>query len=199
MLERVVETITRYSMFQPGQRVGVAVSGGADSVCLLGVLRELAPGWDLRLTVLHLDHGLRGEESRRDAVFVRELAAAAGLPFELRETDVGAVRRETGENLEQAARAAGEAVGAGAGVASALRLATRRSSRAASSSVKISSDSASGVLPARSAGPIVCAVSQPRGSPAAAASSPGREPKPNRSTAISACSMLEPTAQAVKR
>jgi tRNA(Ile)-lysidine synthase len=92
-------------MFQPGQRVGVAVSGGADSVCLLHVLRELAPRWNLRLVVLHLDHKLRGEESRQDAAFVRRLAAKLDLPFGLQETDVGALCRETGENLEQAARA----------------------------------------------------------------------------------------------
>jgi tRNA(Ile)-lysidine synthase len=105
MIEQVAKTITRYSMFQPDQRVGVAVSGGADSVCLLHVLRELAPRWNLRLTVLHLDHKLRGEESRQDAAFVRDLAAALDLPFELQETDVAALCRETGDNLEQAARA----------------------------------------------------------------------------------------------
>jgi len=102
MIELAAKTITRYSMFQPGQRVGVAVSGGPDSVCLLHVLRELAPRWDLRLTVLHLDHELRGEESRADAEFVRDLAAAMGLPFVL-ETGL---RREPGDNLEQAAREA---------------------------------------------------------------------------------------------
>jgi len=105
MLEQVAKTIARYSMFQPGQRVGVAVSGGADSVCMLHVLRELAPRWNLRLVVLHLDHKLRGEESRQDAAFVRRLAAKLDLPFGLQETDVGALCRETGENLEQAARA----------------------------------------------------------------------------------------------
>jgi len=93
-------------MFQPDQRVGVAVSGGADSVCLLHVLRDLAPRWNLRLTVLHLDHQLRGEESCQDAAFVRDLAATLDLPFELQETDVGTLCRATGENLEQAARAA---------------------------------------------------------------------------------------------
>ena len=106
MLERVVRIITRYSMFQPGQRVGVAVSGGADSVCLLHVLCALRPRWDLRLTVLHLDHKLRGEESCQDAAFVRGLAAALDLPFELGEADVSALCRETGDNLEQAARIA---------------------------------------------------------------------------------------------
>jgi tRNA(Ile)-lysidine synthase len=106
MLERIARTITRYSMFQPDQRVGVAVSGGADSVCLLHVLRELAPRWNLRLTVLHLDHKLRGEESRQDADFVRHLAASLGFPCELEEADVAALCRETGDNLEQAARGA---------------------------------------------------------------------------------------------
>ena len=51
-------------MFQDGQKAGVAVSGGADSVCLLYALLELAPRWNLRLSVLHLNHGLRGAESR---------------------------------------------------------------------------------------------------------------------------------------
>ncbi|MFN7995040.1 MAG: tRNA lysidine(34) synthetase TilS [Bryobacteraceae bacterium] len=106
MLERVVRIITRYSMFLPGHRVGVAVSGGVDSVCLLHILHGLAAQWDLRLTVLHLNHRLRGEESEGDAVFVRDLAAQLGLSFESGEADVAAICRETGENLEQAARAA---------------------------------------------------------------------------------------------
>src|SRR3954467_10843273 len=80
VLERIAKTILRYSMFEPGNRVGVAVSGGADSVFLLHALFELAPRWDLRLSVLHLDHGLRGEESRADASFVAELAGRLGLP-----------------------------------------------------------------------------------------------------------------------
>ena len=76
----MVEFITRYSMFGRGARVGVAVSGGADSVCLLHVLLDLAPRWDLRLSVLHLNHKLRGEESDADERFVREMAARLNLP-----------------------------------------------------------------------------------------------------------------------
>ena len=91
-------TIERYGMFAPGQRTGVAVSGGADSVCLLHVLLEL--GWPC-LTVLHLDHGLRGEESRADAAFVRELARALGLAVVAREASL-----PTDGNLEQNARRA---------------------------------------------------------------------------------------------
>jgi len=102
VLERVVQTIERYGMFRPRQRAGVAVSGGADSECLLEVLRELAPRWELRLSVLHLDHGLRGEESRQDAEFVRALAARLELPFLLRRVVLDAASG----NLEEAAREA---------------------------------------------------------------------------------------------
>ena len=96
LLARVVETIHRYRMFEPGQSVGVAVSGGADSVCLLHVLLELAPRWDLRLTVLHLNHGLRGEESQQDEQFVRELAARLGLAAIVRAVDVAASAGQPG-------------------------------------------------------------------------------------------------------
>jgi tRNA(Ile)-lysidine synthase TilS/MesJ len=98
----VAEVISFYNMFAPGMPVGVAVSGGADSVCLLHVLVELAPRWNLRLRVLHFDHRLRGEESRQDARFVKALAARLGLPFEARAEDVAAAA----DNLEQAARQA---------------------------------------------------------------------------------------------
>jgi len=100
MLSRVAQTIRRYRMFERGQNVGVAVSGGADSVCLLHVLLELAPQLDLRLTVLHLNHGLRGEESCQDERFVRELATSLGLTALIRAVNVSAVP----DNLEQAAR-----------------------------------------------------------------------------------------------
>lgn len=91
-------------MFARGCRVAVAVSGGADSVALLHLLAELAPRWDLSLCVLHLDHGLRGEDSRRDAAYVRELAGGLGLAARLEQADVAGEAHAAGENLEQAAR-----------------------------------------------------------------------------------------------
>jgi tRNA(Ile)-lysidine synthase len=87
-------------MFEAGQKVGIAVSGGADSVCLLYVLRELASRWDLRFRVLHLNHGLRGKDSDGDAEFVRGLAAEFGFPFVLREANLSQVSG----NLEEGAR-----------------------------------------------------------------------------------------------
>ena len=100
LLDRVAATIDRYAMLVPGQRIGIAVSGGADSVCLLHVLLLLAPRWDLRLHVLHLNHNLRGEESRQDAEFVRDLAAGLALPVTIGQAELTG----TADNLEQAAR-----------------------------------------------------------------------------------------------
>lgn len=106
MLERIAEIIERHAMFGPGERVGVAVSGGADSVALLHILFELRPRWDLHLRVLHLDHRLRGAESEEDAQFVAELAQRLGLPAEVEAADVAGLARDSGDNLEQAARLA---------------------------------------------------------------------------------------------
>ncbi|MGD0499935.1 MAG: tRNA lysidine(34) synthetase TilS [Bryobacteraceae bacterium] len=107
MLHRVAQTIARYRMFEPAQKVGVAVSGGADSVCLLHVLLELAPRWDLRLTVLHLNHKLRAEESDRDEEFVRRLAEPLGLAVMAQswQRSPASEGRASG-NLEEAAREA---------------------------------------------------------------------------------------------
>ncbi len=91
-------------MFAPGQRVGVAVSGGADSVCLLTVLRELAPGLGLTLSVLHLNHQLRGADSDADERYVGELASNLDLEVRSARADVLRIASETGDNLEQAAR-----------------------------------------------------------------------------------------------
>ena len=100
LVQRVTATIQRRAMFKPGDRIGVAVSGGADSVCLLHVLLELAPSWRLCLSVLHLDHQLRGEESTQDAEFVRDVAARLKVPLISRR---GALARG---NLEEAGRRA---------------------------------------------------------------------------------------------
>jgi tRNA(Ile)-lysidine synthase len=105
VLERVRKTITRYNMLPKGSRVAVAVSGGADSTCLLLVLRDLAAEYEIELSVAHVNHQLRGAESDQDERAVAELAARMGLPFYRGSADVGAIE----DNLEQAARRARQA------------------------------------------------------------------------------------------
>src|ERR1017187_7509071 len=129
LLDRVVHTIERHRMFTPGDRVAIAVSGGADSVCLLHVLRNLAPRWNLTLSVLHINHNLRGDASRADADFVRSLAAPLDPPFPLHGLDLAT----TPGNLEQSARNARLAFfheGLARGLATRIALGHTRSDQA---------------------------------------------------------------------
>jgi tRNA(Ile)-lysidine synthase len=102
LFEKMVETISRYNMFGPGIRLGIAVSGGADSVCLSSLLAGLAPQWNLSLALIHINHHLRGAESDGDEEFVRLLAERLRVPVFVRDGAVGGLSG----NLEQAARQA---------------------------------------------------------------------------------------------
>lgn len=106
MLARVSETIARFRMCQPGERIGVACSGGPDSVALLEALLELAPALEITVGLAHLNHKLRGEASDQDEAFVRALAAKRGLELHVRSTDIEKAAGESGRNLEDAGRTA---------------------------------------------------------------------------------------------
>ncbi len=86
---------------RPGMRVAVAVSGGADSVALL---RALAGQPGLALTVVHVHHGIRGQEADADAAFVEALADALGFRFLRHDVDTPAEARRERQSLEEAAR-----------------------------------------------------------------------------------------------
>ncbi len=102
MLNKVRAFIEQHGLLQPGERIGVAVSGGVDSVVLLHVLRALTD-YRLDLTVCHIDHGLR-PDSGRDADFVRGLAQSLGLPLLESSPDVRGHARARHVSLEMAAR-----------------------------------------------------------------------------------------------
>jgi tRNA(Ile)-lysidine synthase len=89
---------------RPGQRIGVAVSGGADSVALLLLLLELREQLGIVLSVAHFNHKLRGRASDADEKFVTTLAARHGLPFFVAREDVGSKAKRERANLEDAAR-----------------------------------------------------------------------------------------------
>ena len=76
---RLLKTIRGQELIRPGDRVAVAVSGGADSVALLRLLVEIRAELGILLSVAHVNHKLRGEESDEDERFVAELARQLGL------------------------------------------------------------------------------------------------------------------------
>ena len=80
-IDRVERRVARWCKHGLGKAWVLAVSGGGDSVGLLRVLHELSGPLGLRLSVAHLDHGVRGDEARADAAFVAAVAGSLGLPF----------------------------------------------------------------------------------------------------------------------
>jgi tRNA(Ile)-lysidine synthase len=100
----VLSYIRKQDLLRPGDRVGVAVSGGADSVALLRILLDLRAELGLVLSVVHLNHSLRGTESDDDEQFVRDLGASFDLPFFSARRDVKAYASEKKLSVETAAR-----------------------------------------------------------------------------------------------
>jgi tRNA(Ile)-lysidine synthase len=95
----------RSQLFRPGERVGVAVSGGPDSVLLLEFMKQMAHEKGLVVAVVHFNHHLRGTESDQDERFVRDLAARLDLEFIRGGADIARLAREKRQNLEATARA----------------------------------------------------------------------------------------------
>ena len=94
----------RSGYFRPGERVGVAVSGGPDSILLFDFMKQFAREAALSLSAVHFNHKLRGEESDADEKFVSERAEDLGIEFLQGEADTAREAREKRRNLEASAR-----------------------------------------------------------------------------------------------
>jgi tRNA(Ile)-lysidine synthase len=104
LYRRVLDTIARHAMIRPGDRVGIGVSGGADSVAMLRIFAELRSRLGIPILVLHFNHQLRGTEADEDERFVKMLAEEFHLEFESGRADVAGEARLHGWNVEDAAR-----------------------------------------------------------------------------------------------
>src|SRR5579872_6951697 len=102
--EHLLAHIRRDELLQAGDRVGVAVSGGIDSVALLRLLIELRHELGIVLAVVHFNHQLRGPESQADQQFVEKLARAHQLEFYCDAGDAAQVAAEEHSGVEAAAR-----------------------------------------------------------------------------------------------
>jgi tRNA(Ile)-lysidine synthase len=106
LAENILPAVRTRELVRPGQRLGVAVSGGADSVGLLLLFLELRDKLGIVLSVAHLNHKLRAKASDADEKFVAKLAAKHGLVFHCESVDVAAHAKRRKANLEDAARQA---------------------------------------------------------------------------------------------
>ena len=102
---KVFAYCNRHQMFQKGDRVVLGVSGGADSVCLLFVLLALRKEWDLKLYVVHVNHGIR-PDAGQDLQYVKQLCTEHALPFFPVEREIPALAAQLGISEEEAGRRA---------------------------------------------------------------------------------------------
>lgn len=101
---QVYKYCIKEGLLKEGMRVIAGVSGGADSVCLLRMLKEMSEELSLEIRCVHIEHGIRGEESRKDMRFVEDLCRNLDVPLNIYEEDVPARAKELSMTVEEAGR-----------------------------------------------------------------------------------------------
>lgn len=104
LYDRIKKTVLSNNLIREGEQIGVAVSGGADSVVLANLMQQLSEEMGFSIYLLHYEHGMRGEESLRDMDFVSDMGVAMGLPVVIGRGNVRKAVQATGESPEEAAR-----------------------------------------------------------------------------------------------
>ena len=100
MLEFLVENAN----LNKDDNIAVGVSGGADSMVLLWALIDLQKKVKFKMKVINVNHGLRGEESDRDSLFVKEFCEKKKIPYEIVSVEVKKLKKESKFTLEESAR-----------------------------------------------------------------------------------------------
>ncbi len=106
MQKKIKALIQRENLIQKGDKVLVGVSGGADSVCLFDILYNLCDELSFSLTVVHINHMIRGAEADADEAYVRKLCSGRGVEFHSFCVDVPQKAEKLGISSEEAGRMA---------------------------------------------------------------------------------------------
>lgn len=105
MVEKLVRSALKdFDMLKKSREITVALSGGADSVSLLHILKSLEKELGLKITAAHLNHLIRGAEADRDEAFVKKLCDRLSVELVSERTNVPAFAESEGLSLELAAR-----------------------------------------------------------------------------------------------
>lgn len=104
IVNTVRDTILRHNLLKNGDAVLVALSGGADSVCLLDILCRLSAELGIKVAAAHLNHMIRGAEADRDEAYAAELCTRLGVPFYAERVNIPEISQHDGVSEELAGR-----------------------------------------------------------------------------------------------
>lgn len=106
MINKIYKFIQKFNMLSDCSNIVLGLSGGADSVCLLKVLKQIIDerGLGITITCIHVNHGIRGEEALRDQEFSRKLCEKLGVRFIVVNEDVVKLAKDKGLTVEEAGR-----------------------------------------------------------------------------------------------
>ena len=104
MKDRVSAFLREYDLLQADGRILTGVSGGADSMCLLLLLKEAEKDGGPQIFAVHVNHGIRGAEADADEAFVREVCERQGVPLTVIREDIPRLAAERGTTLEETGR-----------------------------------------------------------------------------------------------
>lgn len=89
LIKKIQNTVFQNKLFEKGDKIILAVSGGPDSVCMLDIFSQLQKKYDLELIIAHVNYGLRGKDSDADEKFARKLAGKYGMEILVYKANVG--------------------------------------------------------------------------------------------------------------
>ena len=104
VLDIIIKTLREYNLLNNGDSVLVGLSGGADSVCLTHALWSLKDEFDIKLYTAHINHGIRGEEAKRDELFAENFSKKLGIECFVLNADIPQIAKDTNVSEETAGR-----------------------------------------------------------------------------------------------
>ena len=106
MKNKVLNFINKNKILQYGDSVILGVSGGADSICMLYLLKDISSEMNLTLYVVHINHHIRGKQAQHDADYVKDVCRKLNVDFKQIDADVPLMVKQTGMTEEEAGRQA---------------------------------------------------------------------------------------------
>ncbi len=104
VLDIIKKTLREYNLLNNGDSVLVGLSGGADSMCLTHALWSLKDEFDIKLYTAHINHGIRGEEAKRDELFAENFSKKLGIECFVLNADIPQIAKDTNVSEETAGR-----------------------------------------------------------------------------------------------